>query len=68
MDSNALEEEFGKTIALDIQHVMDVRNYKVSIRRAETILSFHPHHSVKSIVQNLIRNMEKCSDWDNPRY
>lgn len=63
-----LEEELGKTIALDIQHVLDVRNYKVSIERAKTVLSFHPHHSVKSIVHNLISNMDKCSDWDNPRY
>ena len=63
-----VEEEFGRKIALDIRHVKDMRNYKVSIERAETILSFHPHQSVKSIVRNLISNMEKCSDWDNPRY
>jgi nucleoside-diphosphate-sugar epimerase len=64
----ATEEEFGKKIALDIRHIKDARNYKVSIERAKTILSFHPHHSVKSIVRNLIGNMDKCSDWDNPRY
>jgi len=63
-----MEEEFGKKIALDIRHIRDARNYKVSIERANTILSFHPHHSVKSIVRNLISNMDKCSDWDNPRY
>jgi nucleoside-diphosphate-sugar epimerase len=63
-----IEEEFGKRIALDIKHIKDMRNYKVSIERAKTILSFHPHQSVKSIVQNLIGNMDKCCDWDNPRY
>lgn len=63
-----VEEEFGKKIALDIKHIRDVRNYKVSIERAETVLSFHPHQSVKSIVRNLIANMDKCSDWDNPQY
>ena len=63
-----VEEEFGKRIMLDIKHIRDLRNYKVSIERAKTILSFHPHHTVKSIVQNLIHNMDKCSDWDNPRY
>jgi hypothetical protein len=31
-------------------------------------LSFHPHHSVKTIVRNLIENMSKCKDWDNPNY
>jgi nucleoside-diphosphate-sugar epimerase len=64
----AIEEHFGKKIALDIQHIADVRNYKVSIERAETVLSFHPHHSVKSIVRSLIDNIDKCSDWDNPAY
>lgn len=63
-----VEEEFGKKIALDIKHIRDMRNYKVSIERAKTILSFHPHQSVKSIVRNLIANMDKCSDWNNPRY
>jgi nucleoside-diphosphate-sugar epimerase len=64
----ALEEELGKKVNLDIQHIKDVRNYKVSIERAKTVLSFHPHQSVRSIVRNLIDNMEKCSDWDNPLY
>jgi nucleoside-diphosphate-sugar epimerase len=63
-----VEEEFGKKIALDIKHIKDMRNYKVSIERAETVLSFHPHQSVKSIVRNLIAKMDKCSDWDNPAY
>jgi nucleoside-diphosphate-sugar epimerase len=63
-----LEEELGKRIALDIKHIKDVRNYKVSIERANTVLSFHPHQSVKSIVRHLISNMDKCSDWDNPQY
>lgn len=61
-------EEFGKKIALDIKHIRDLRNYKVSIERAETVLSFHPHQSVKAIVRHLINNMDKCSDWDNPMY
>jgi nucleoside-diphosphate-sugar epimerase len=64
----AVEEELGKKITLDIKHIRDMRSYKVSIERASTILSFHPHHNVKSIVRNLIDNMDKCSDWDNPLY
>jgi nucleoside-diphosphate-sugar epimerase len=64
----ALDEELGKKVNLDIHHVKDVRNYKVSIERAKNVLSFHPHQSVRSIVRNLIENMDKCSDWDNPNY
>src|ERR1700728_1076936 len=39
----SLEEELGKKIKLDIQHIKDVRNYKVSMERAKNVLSFHPH-------------------------
>jgi nucleoside-diphosphate-sugar epimerase len=64
----ALEDELGRKIALEIKHIKDLRNYKVSIDRAKTILSFHPHHSVRSIVRNLTSNLDKCNDFDNPRY
>ena len=41
---------------------------KVSIERANTTLSFHPHQSVRSIVRSLISNMNKYSNWDDPLY
>lgn len=63
-----IHEETGSSPALDIAHIQDIRNYKVAIERAKNILSFHPHHSVKTIVRNLIENMSKCKDWDNPNY
>jgi nucleoside-diphosphate-sugar epimerase len=63
-----LGDELGQSPALDIKHIQDIRNYKVSVERAKNILSFHPHHDVKAIVRNLIENMRKCSDWDNPNY
>lgn len=64
----ALEEELGKKIGLVIKHIKDVRNYKVSIDHAKNVLSFHPHQDVRSIVRNLLDNMHRCSDWDNPAY
>jgi nucleoside-diphosphate-sugar epimerase len=63
-----IHEETGTSPALDIAHIQDIRNYKVAIDRAKNILSFHPHHNVKTIVRNLIENMSKCQDWDNPNY
>ena len=64
----SIEEELGKKIALNIKHIKDVRNYKVSIEQAKNVLSFHPHQNVRSIVRNLLDHMESCSDWDNPLY
>jgi nucleoside-diphosphate-sugar epimerase len=63
-----VEKEMGTKLSLEIQHIQDIRNYKVSIERARNVLSFHPHHDIASIVRNLIENMSRCSDWDNPGY
>jgi nucleoside-diphosphate-sugar epimerase len=64
----ALEQKLGGKIGLTIKHVHDFRNYKVSIKKAENILSFHPHDDVASIVGDLLANKSKFDDWDNPLY
>jgi len=63
-----IEERLGSRVKLNIQHIRDVRNYKVSFEKARNVLSFHPRHDVRSIVRNLIEHMDKFSDWDNPLY
>lgn len=64
----AIEEDLGIRVRLTIHHKKDFRNYKVSIEKAETTLSFHPNHDVKSIVKELITHMDEYKDWDNPQY
>jgi len=64
----AMEEQLGIRVRLTIKHKRDFRNYKVSSQKAENVLSFHPNHDVKSIVKNLIENMDRFQDWDNPQY
>ena len=63
-----IEERLDVRINLNIKHVQDFRNYKVSIDKAANVLSFHPTGDVKSIVDNLIENRSKFQDWDNPLY
>jgi len=65
---STIEERLGVRINLCIKHIQDFRNYKVSIEKAKNVLSFHPADEVKSIVANLIDNMDKSRDWDNPLY
>jgi len=65
---NTMEQESKTRLALEINHIQDIRNYKVSIERARNVLSFHPHHNIRSITSNLIENMARCRDWDNPNY
>ena len=68
MVRNAIEERTGRRVGLTINQVQDFRNYKVSVEKAKNVLSFHPADDVKSIVSNLVDNMDKCNDWDNPLY
>jgi len=63
-----IEEQLGTRIKLNIKHIPDMRNYKVSFEKARNVLSFHPHHDVRSIVHNLVEHMDKFSDWNNPLY
>ena len=65
---SAIESRLNLRVNLCIKHIEDFRNYKVSTDKAANVLSFHPCGSVKSIVDNLIDNMDKFRDWDNPLY
>jgi nucleoside-diphosphate-sugar epimerase len=64
----AIEERLGTSIHLTIKHIQDFRNYKVSIDKAQNVLSFHPSDGLKSIVSDLIDNASKFQDLDNPMY
>jgi nucleoside-diphosphate-sugar epimerase len=63
-----IEERLDRRISLNIKHIQDFRNYKVSTDKAANVLSFHPTGSIRSIVDDLIENRDKFSDWDNPLY
>jgi nucleoside-diphosphate-sugar epimerase len=65
---STIEQKLGGRINLCIKHIQDVRNYKVNIEKAKNVLSFHPADDVKSIVGNLIDNLDKFADWSNPLY
>jgi nucleoside-diphosphate-sugar epimerase len=65
---STIEERLSVSIHLEIKHIQDFRNYKVSTEKAKNVLSFHPAGDVKSIVMNLVDNMTKFQDWDNPLY
>jgi nucleoside-diphosphate-sugar epimerase len=65
---STMEERLDMRINLTINHIQDFRNYKVSTEKAANVLSFHPDGSIQSIVDNLIDNMDKFMDWENPAY
>jgi nucleoside-diphosphate-sugar epimerase len=65
---SAIEERMNVQVNLEIKHIQDFRNYKVSTQKAANVLSFHPTSDVKSIVYDLVGNFKKFQDLDNPAY
>jgi nucleoside-diphosphate-sugar epimerase len=65
---STVEERLVTKVELNIKHIQDFRNYKVSIEKAKNVLSFHPSGDVRSIVGGLVDHMDKFQDWDNPMY
>lgn len=63
-----IEQCLGLKVNLVIRHLQDFRNYKVSFEKAKNVLSFHPQHDVRAIVQQLVKEKEKFCDWNNPAY
>jgi nucleoside-diphosphate-sugar epimerase len=63
-----LEMKLTTQLKLTINNVQDIRNYKVSIDKAKNVLSFKPRHDLDSIIDNLLVNVDKFRDFDNPGY
>jgi nucleoside-diphosphate-sugar epimerase len=63
-----VEEKMNLEIKLNIKHIKDYRNYKVSTEKAQNVLSFKPRHDIDAICDNLINNYENFKDLDNPNY
>lgn len=64
----AVEIKMEKPVKLNIKRIEDFRNYKVTTEKAVTTLSFKPKHDVTAILNNLIANVDKFKDFDNPNY
>ena len=65
---NVVSEELGTAVTLDIKHIEDYRNYKVTTEKAGNVLGFKPDHSVETIVLELAREKDHFPDFDNPMY
>lgn len=65
---SGIKRNLNLDIKLNIKHIEDYRNYKVNIEKAKKVLSFHPKYDVDDIVENLVENLEKFKDFENPNY
>ncbi len=64
----SVQDNMGLDIKLNIKHIQDYRNYKVSIEKARKILSFKPRFDIDAIIKDLIANYDHFKDLDNPNY
>jgi nucleoside-diphosphate-sugar epimerase len=53
---------------VNINHIQDFRNYKVSIKKANEVISFKPRYSILDTVKSLADNLDKFKDFDNQVY
>ncbi|MCK4836060.1 MAG: NAD(P)-dependent oxidoreductase [Candidatus Aminicenantes bacterium] len=65
---SSLKRHLNIDVQLNIKHIQDYRNYKVSFEKAKKVLSFHPKFDVYAIVEDLVENMDKFKDFENPDY
>jgi nucleoside-diphosphate-sugar epimerase len=65
---DALQDVLKRTIAVEIKHIEDFRNYKVAIGRAKTVLGFEPVHRVEDIVRDLYDHREQYRDLNGDEY
>jgi nucleoside-diphosphate-sugar epimerase len=65
---DVVEENMDEKINLNIKSIQDFRNYKVSYEKAMKVLSYKPNHDVKSIVSDLIKNLDYFKDFTNPDF
>jgi nucleoside-diphosphate-sugar epimerase len=65
---DGVSECLGIDARLIIKNIKDLRNYKVSIEKARTLLSFKPQHQLADIVKELVSTMDKFKDFTNPSY
>jgi nucleoside-diphosphate-sugar epimerase len=53
---------------LNIKHIEDYRNYKVSIKKAGEVLGFKPQYSVVDTIKSLVDNLDNFRDFKKEEY
>ncbi len=66
--AQAVHRLTGRQVKVHVKHQHDFRNYKVSCRRAATVLGFHPRHDVEDIVESLHARREEYGDFSRDEY
>jgi len=58
----------SKKIAIEIKNIHDFRNYKVTWKKAKTILGYEPKYNAADIVKSLHQHNNEYGDFENENY
>jgi nucleoside-diphosphate-sugar epimerase len=65
---DSVKDLLGLDARLNINHLADIRNYKVTSEHAQNVLGFKPTQTIGDIVRELVDNHAKFKDVENPAY
>jgi nucleoside-diphosphate-sugar epimerase len=68
MVKSRVERLTGKRIAIQLNHIQDFRNYKVTFDRAKTFLGFHPQFVIEDIIDDLYAHRTAFGDYEAEAY
>ena len=68
MVKDQMERLLERRIDIEIKHIEDLRNYKVEIGRARTVLGFEPARNVTDIIDDLHEHRSEYGDLDDDRF
>ena len=68
MVKHEIEKLTKEKIKVEIKHIEDFRNYKVTIDKAKTYLGFMPQFTVEDIIENLYEHKEYYGDYNKDEY
>jgi nucleoside-diphosphate-sugar epimerase len=63
-----MEKLLDRRIELDLKNIQDLRNYKVSITKARTVLGFEPSYDVVDMIDDLHAHRDLYGDLDADEY
>lgn len=63
-----MEKLLGRRIELELKNIQDLRNYKVAITKAKTILGFEPSYDISDIVDDLHVHRDHYGDLNADDY
>lgn len=63
-----VQTQLGIHSKINIKHIQDFRNYKVSIQKANEVISFKPRYTILDTVKSLADNLDKFRDFDKECY